>query len=102
MNKLKLCNFVLCAENIYLVIPQFQDNNWEKKCQKIFQFCHQTIGALIKAEQSEIPLRLFLQGALVAGQIGFENSETVAYEFLSQVCFLGGETCILGTEHRLA
>ncbi|KAI8759591.1 vacuolar protein sorting-associated protein 35 [Biomphalaria glabrata] len=63
---------------------QDEDENWEKKCQKIFQFCHQTIGALIKAEQAEIPLRLFLQGALVAGQIGFENSETVAYEFLSQ------------------
>lgn len=60
------------------------DDNWEKKCQKIFQFCHQTIGALIKAEQAEIPLRLFLQGALVAGQLGFENSETVAYEFLTQ------------------
>ncbi|XP_012935146.1 vacuolar protein sorting-associated protein 35 [Aplysia californica] len=61
-----------------------EDEHWEKKCQKIFQFCHQTIGALIKAEQAEIPLRLFLQGALVAGQIGFENSETVAYEFLTQ------------------
>ncbi|CAL1547440.1 unnamed protein product [Lymnaea stagnalis] len=63
---------------------QEEDENWEKKCQKIFQFCHQTIGALIKAEQAEIPLRLFLQGSLVAGQIGFENSETVAYEFLTQ------------------
>jgi len=63
----------------------FQDENWEKKCQKIFQFCHQTIGALIKAEQAEIPLRLFLQGAMAAGSIGFENHETVAYEFMSQV-----------------
>jgi len=61
-----------------------EDENWEKKCGKIFQFCHQTIGALIKAEQAEIPLRLFLQGSLVAGQLGFENSETVAYEFLTQ------------------
>lgn len=63
----------------------FQDENWEKKCQKIFQFCHQTIGALIKAEQADIPLRLFLQGALAAGEIDFENHETVAYEFMSQV-----------------
>ncbi|XP_052817005.1 vacuolar protein sorting-associated protein 35-like isoform X2 [Mya arenaria] len=61
-----------------------EDENWEKKCQKIFQFCHQTIGALIKAEQAEIPLRLFLQGAMAAGSIGFENHETVAYEFMSQ------------------
>ncbi|XP_046375462.1 vacuolar protein sorting-associated protein 35-like isoform X3 [Haliotis cracherodii] len=61
-----------------------EDENWEKKCQKIFQFCHQTIGALLKAEQAEIPLRLFLQGALAAGQIEFDNYETVAYEFMSQ------------------
>lgn len=61
-----------------------EDEKWEKKCQKIFQFCHQTISALIKAEMAELPLRLFLQGALAAGQIGFENHETIAYEFVSQ------------------
>ncbi|XP_023218735.1 vacuolar protein sorting-associated protein 35-like [Centruroides sculpturatus] len=61
-----------------------EDDKWEKKCQKIFQFCHQTITALIKAEMAELPLRLFLQGALAAGQIGFENHETIAYEFVSQ------------------
>ncbi|KAK7114883.1 vacuolar protein sorting-associated protein 35-like [Littorina saxatilis] len=61
-----------------------EDENWEKKCGKIFQFCHHTIGALIKAEQAEIPLRLFLQGAVAAGRTKFENSETVAYEFFSQ------------------
>lgn len=63
---------------------QSDDERWEKKCQKIFQFCHQTISALIKAELAELPLRLFLQGALAAGQIEFENYETVAYEFMSQ------------------
>lgn len=63
---------------------QDEDENWEKKCQKIFSFCHQTIGALIKAEMAEIPLRLYLQGALAAGQVAFENHETVAYEFMSQ------------------
>lgn len=61
-----------------------EDDKWEKKCQKIFQFCHQTITALIKAEMAELPLRLFLQGALAAGQIKFENHETIAYEFVSQ------------------
>uniref|UniRef100_UPI00358FEED2 vacuolar protein sorting-associated protein 35 n=1 Tax=Myxine glutinosa TaxID=7769 RepID=UPI00358FEED2 len=60
------------------------DDKWEKKCQKIFSFCHQTISALIKAELAELPLRLFLQGALAAGEIAFENHETVAYEFMSQ------------------
>ncbi|PIK44550.1 putative vacuolar protein sorting-associated protein 35 [Apostichopus japonicus] len=63
---------------------QYLDDKWEKKCQKIFTFCHQTISALIKAELAELPLRLFLQGAIAAGQIGFENHETVAYEFMSQ------------------
>lgn len=61
-----------------------EDEHWEKKCQKIFQFCHQTVGALIKADMAEMPLRLFLQGALTAGEIEFENHETVAYEFMSQ------------------
>lgn len=57
---------------------------WEKKCQKIFQFCHATIMALVKADLAELPLRLFLQGALAIDQIGFDNHETVAYEYLSQ------------------
>ncbi|KAG8195012.1 hypothetical protein JTE90_008184 [Oedothorax gibbosus] len=61
-----------------------EDDKWEKKCQKIFKFCLQTISVLIKAEMAELPLRLFLQGALASGQIGYENHETVAYEFVSQ------------------
>lgn len=68
-----------------LHLIRYQDDKWEKKCQKIFSFAHQTISALIKAELAELPLRLFLQGALAAGEIGFENHETVAYEFMSQV-----------------
>ncbi|XP_034949457.1 vacuolar protein sorting-associated protein 35 isoform X1 [Chelonus insularis] len=61
-----------------------QDDMWQKKCQKIFQFCHATITALMKAEFAELPLRLFLQGALAIGEIRFENFEMVAYEFMSQ------------------
>ncbi|CAH0597142.1 unnamed protein product [Chrysodeixis includens] len=60
------------------------DDMWEKKCQKIFQFCHQTISMLVKAELAELPLRLYLQGALAISEIGFANHETIAYEFLSQ------------------
>ena len=52
---------------------------------KLFQFSHTTISALVKAEMSELPLRLFLQGALVLDTIPFENQETTAYEFMSQV-----------------
>ena len=62
-----------------------QDEMWEKKCGKIFQFCHQSVSALLKAELAELPLRLFLQGALTAGRIPFQNHDTVAYEFVSQV-----------------
>lgn len=58
-----------------------QDDRWMKKCERIFQFCLQTIVALTKV-QPEISLRLFLQGALTADQIA---SETIAYEFISQV-----------------
>ena len=53
-----------------------------KKCERIFQFCLQTINALAKV-QPELSLRLFLQGALTADQVG---SETITYEFISQVC----------------
>ncbi|RZF33303.1 hypothetical protein LSTR_LSTR007648 [Laodelphax striatellus] len=63
---------------------QDQDELWQKKCQKIFQFCHQTITALTKAELAELPLRLFLQGALAINRMQFDNHETVAYEFLTQ------------------
>ncbi|KAL6434973.1 hypothetical protein ACFW04_005256 [Cataglyphis niger] len=61
-----------------------QDEMWQKKCQKIFQFCHTTITALMKAELAELPLRLFLQGAIAIGEIRFDNFEMVAYEFMSQ------------------
>ncbi|XP_037068040.1 vacuolar protein sorting-associated protein 35-like [Pollicipes pollicipes] len=60
------------------------DDKWDKKVGKIFQFCHQTIMALVKGEQYDVSLRLFLQGAVVAGRVPFSNNETVAYEFMSQ------------------
>jgi len=71
--------------NRCLILDSFQDDKWDKKCQKIFKFCHQTITALMKAELAELPLRLFLQGAIAVGRIQFEGFETVAYEFVSQV-----------------
>lgn len=61
-----------------------EDDKWDKKCQKLFSFCHSTIGALIKAELPELSLRMFLQGALCASQISFETQETVTYEYMSQ------------------
>ncbi|XP_017476931.1 PREDICTED: vacuolar protein sorting-associated protein 35 isoform X1 [Rhagoletis zephyria] len=61
-----------------------EDENWDKKCQKILQYCHSTIAAIAKADLADLALRLYLQGALVIGEIGYSNHETVAYEFMTQ------------------
>ncbi|CAG9863304.1 unnamed protein product [Phyllotreta striolata] len=82
--KYTLPPLVFQAYQLAFKYKELKDEKWEKKCTKIFQFCHQTITALVKAELAELPLRLFLQGALAIDQIGFENHETVAYEFMSQ------------------
>jgi vacuolar protein sorting-associated protein 35 len=61
------------------------DDKWDKKCQKIFQFVHQTITAIMKDSNCpELCLRLFLQAGLNAARTGVENKETIAYEFVSQ------------------
>merc|ERR1719228_700940 len=60
------------------------DTKWDAKVEKIFKFCHSTVSTLVKAEMAELPLRLFLQGALACNTIPFGNHETVAYEFMSQ------------------
>jgi vacuolar protein sorting-associated protein 35 len=64
-----------------------EDEMWDKKCQKILQYCHSTIGVIAKTELPELALRLYLQGALCIGQIGYTNHEAVAYDFMTQVDF---------------
>ena len=59
-----------------------QDDRWEKKCEKILDFCCKTILTLTKIIP-DLALRLFLQGALAADRIGLEKE---AYEFVIQVC----------------
>ncbi|XP_055537816.1 vacuolar protein sorting-associated protein 35 isoform X1 [Wyeomyia smithii] len=61
-----------------------EDEMWDKKCQKILQFCHSTIAVLAKSELPELALRLYLQGALCIGQIAYTNHESVAYDFMTQ------------------
>ncbi|XP_052872100.1 vacuolar protein sorting-associated protein 35 isoform X1 [Anopheles cruzii] len=61
-----------------------EDEMWDKKCQKILQFCHSTIAVLAKSELPELALRLYLQGALCIGQIAYTNHEAVAYDFMTQ------------------
>ncbi|XP_071784980.1 vacuolar protein sorting-associated protein 35-like [Asterias amurensis] len=78
-----------------------EDEKWEAKCRKILQFSHQTICTLSKAECPELSLRLFLQGALAAGTVEFENHEMVAYDFMSQ-CFACFEDEISDSRAKLA
>uniref|UniRef100_A0A8R1XNJ2 Vacuolar protein sorting-associated protein 35 n=1 Tax=Onchocerca volvulus TaxID=6282 RepID=A0A8R1XNJ2_ONCVO len=61
------------------------DGKRNAKLQKMFVFCMHTIDALVSsAELSQLPIRLYLQGVLIADQIKFENNVTVAYEFFSK------------------
>ena len=46
--------------NVYFDLKD-KDDKWDKKVGKIFKFCHETIAALVKADMSELPLRLYLQ-----------------------------------------
>lgn len=66
---------------------QQEDDKWDKKCEKIFQFCLQMTNALTKVKP-DMAQHLFLQGALMADQI---NSETIAYEFITQALSLSEE-----------
>lgn len=80
--------------NIAWNLWHFQDERWLKKCERIFQFSLQTITALAKKAPG-VALRIFLQGALTADQVG---NETITYEFISQVgvaCSVGGVACYM-------
>jgi len=61
---------------------QQQDELWNKKVSKLFQFAHGTIKGLIKSHSSqyEAALRLFLQCVTIADRLQFE---TYAYEFMT-------------------
>lgn len=89
-----------------------KDEKWEKKCDKIFKFCFQTINALIKAElPAELPFRLFLQGSIALCDINYDNCENITYEFISQAIVLYDEdiatnkfsaiTLIIGTCQKI-
>ena len=66
-----------------------KDDRWQRKCEKILEFCIKTITALAKVIP-DLSLRLFLQGALAADRIGLEKE---AYEFISQVS-VGYVVCV--------
>lgn len=89
-----------------------EDDKWEKKCDKIFKYCFQTINALIKAElPAELPFRLFLQGSIALCHLNYQNCENITYEFISQAIALYDEeiatnkfnaiTLIIGTCQKI-
>jgi hypothetical protein len=74
-------SLILSCLNSLAMLHLVQDEKWLKKCERIFQFSLNTVTALAK-EAPIVALRLFLQGALTADQVG---NETITYEFISQV-----------------
>ena len=76
-----MCSAVVLLSHVVCMLSSMQDDRWERKCEKILEFCIKTIGALSKITP-DLSLRLFLQGALAADRIGLEKE---AYEFISQV-----------------
>lgn len=67
------------------------DEMWDKKCQRIFQFCQQTVAVLAKAKCSDLALRLFLQCALAGSVVGFDN---VCYEYVSHALVIYEEDLV--------
>eukprot|EP00127_Corallochytrium_limacisporum_P006804 Clim_evm19s236 gene=Clim_evmTU19s236 len=58
-----------------------EDENWQRKCQKILQFCNRIAKAVLKADPGFASLRMFLQVALVANGEIFKEA---AYDFFTQ------------------
>ncbi|KAK6023603.1 vacuolar protein sorting-associated protein 35 [Ostertagia ostertagi] len=75
---------------LYKLILRFVDlkdeENWEAKMRKMFMCAMGTIGALITtAEMSDLPLKLYLEGAMVADKVPLPDASSVVYEFISKV-----------------
>ncbi|CAJ0920055.1 unnamed protein product, partial [Mesorhabditis belari] len=61
------------------------DENWDMKVRKMFVCAMGTIGALITTgEMTQLPLNLYLEGAIVANRIKFSENAMVVYEFISK------------------
>jgi len=75
---------------LYKLASRYKENkeeneNWQKKCKKLFETCRSIINSLCQhLDQADLPFRLFLQGALTVSHLGFNNHEAIAYEFMSQ------------------
>ncbi|CAD6195288.1 unnamed protein product [Caenorhabditis auriculariae] len=61
------------------------DDKWEAKVRKMFVCAMGTIGALVSTvELAELPLKLYLEGAIAADKVPFSENYTVVYEFISK------------------
>uniref|UniRef100_A0A8R1E0M6 Vacuolar protein sorting-associated protein 35 n=1 Tax=Caenorhabditis japonica TaxID=281687 RepID=A0A8R1E0M6_CAEJA len=75
---------------LYRLVLQFaemkeEDEKWDAKIRKMFVCAMGTIGALVSsAELAELPLKLYLNGAITADRVPFEDNHTVVYEFVSK------------------
>ncbi|CAI5441091.1 unnamed protein product [Caenorhabditis angaria] len=62
-----------------------EDEKWNAKVRKIFVCAMGTIGALVStAELAELPLKLYLDGAMTADKVPFDENHVVVYEFVSK------------------
>ncbi|KRY49771.1 Vacuolar protein sorting-associated protein 35 [Trichinella britovi] len=62
-----------------------QDNEWENKVEKLIKLIHQLLSLLMsQTRAAHLPIRLYLQGALLINSVPMEKSSLQAYEFIAQ------------------
>ncbi|CAJ0573137.1 unnamed protein product, partial [Mesorhabditis spiculigera] len=65
--------------------PEGDDSARDAKLKKMFMCVMGTIGALVNSgELSQLPYNLYLEGAIVANRVSFEEKAVVVYELLSK------------------
>ncbi|KAL1230226.1 Vacuolar protein sorting-associated protein [Trichinella pseudospiralis] len=64
---------------------QDQDNEWENKVEKLIKLIHQLLSLLMsQTRAAHLPIRLYLQGALLINSVPMEKRSLQAYEFMAQ------------------
>ncbi|XP_003370611.1 vacuolar protein sorting-associated protein 35 [Trichinella spiralis] len=62
-----------------------QDDEWENKVEKLIKLIHQLLSLLMsQTRAAHLPIRLYLQGALLINSVPMEKSSLQAYEFIAQ------------------
>ncbi|KRX94320.1 Vacuolar protein sorting-associated protein 35 [Trichinella pseudospiralis] len=64
---------------------QYDDNEWENKVEKLIKLIHQLLSLLMsQTRAAHLPIRLYLQGALLINSVPMEKRSLQAYEFMAQ------------------